>query len=463
MAMQFYASPEQVQRDRSEYARKGIARGRSAVVLTYEGGVLFVAENLTIAAQGQRDLRPDRLRRRRPLQRVREPAPGRRADGRPATGLSYDRRDVTGRALANAYTQTLGAIFTETQKPYEVEICVAQVGATPEQDELYRITYDGSVNDEPGFMAMGGQAEAISNVLKSRHSGSRVAERRAHAGGGGARQRRRRERRPRASSGAAQLEVAVLDRSRKGRAFRRITGAALTTLLGGGSDTPEKELGDAGASADAAPPAPGPQKPTVSAASVDLEDGAAKGGAAKVRRGQGGRRPGARRTTHVVDRTATGPASPSGGTGPVAVGTTLGTRPAGIDVPAAGSTGGAAASASSRRSGRHHCALSRYQMTVAASPVGEVRLRPVAELRADLRVVQGVPLVVALAVLDVRDAVPAGPAGRQQQPGQLPVGQLGAAADVVDLAGPPTGQRQRHARGSGRRTCSQSRTWLPSP
>jgi proteasome alpha subunit len=171
VAMQFYASPEQVQRDRSEYARKGIARGRSAVVLTYEGGVLMVAENITtlrkiseiydkigFAAVGRYN-EFENLRR----------AGVRMAD---LNGYSYDRRDVTGRGLANAFTQTLGAIFSETQKPYEVEICIAQVGATPEADELYRITYDGSVMDEPGFMAMGGQAEAISNVLRERHDGA---------------------------------------------------------------------------------------------------------------------------------------------------------------------------------------------------------------------------------------------------------------------------------------------------
>jgi proteasome alpha subunit len=274
VAMQFYASPEQVQRDRSEYARKGIARGRSAVVLTYEGGVLFVAENLTSLRKISEIY--DRIGFAA-VGRYNEFENLRRAGVRMAdlNGFSYDRRDVTGRGIANAYTQTLGAIFTETQKPYEVEICVAQVGATPEQDELYRITYDGSVNDEPGFMAMGGQAEAISNVLKSRHQGSAslndalslAVEALASIGGENGAPR---------ELGAAQLEVAVLDRSRKGRAFRRITDAALTTLLGGGSDTPEKELGDAGAVADAAPPAPGPEKPTVSAASVDLEDGADK-------------------------------------------------------------------------------------------------------------------------------------------------------------------------------------------
>ena len=266
MAMQFYASPEQVQRDRSEYARKGIARGRSAVVLTYEGGILLVAENLTslrkiselydkigFAAVGRYN-EFESLRR----------AGVRMAD---LNGYSYDRRDVTGRALANAYTQTLGAIFSETQKPYEVEICVAQVGASAEADELYRITYDGSVMDEPGFMAMGGSAEAISTVLRSRHDVTAdvaaalalAVEGLASVGGENGTPR---------ELGAAQLEVAVLDRRRNGRTFRRITGAALSSLLEGGKDVPEKELGDAGV---AAPPAPAQDKPTVSAAPVDLE------------------------------------------------------------------------------------------------------------------------------------------------------------------------------------------------
>ncbi|GAA0501996.1 proteasome subunit alpha [Paractinoplanes deccanensis] len=277
MAMQFYASPEQVQRDRSEYARKGIARGRSAVVLTYEGGILLVAENITtlrkiseiydkigFAAVGRYN-EFENLRR----------AGVRMAD---LNGYSYDRRDVTGRGLANAYTQTLGAIFTETQKPYEVEICVAQVGASPETDELYRITYDGSVMDEPGFMAMGGQAEAISNVLRERHDTAAdlpaalalAAEALGSVGGENGQTRK---------LDAKQLEVAVLDRRRKGRAFRRIAGAALTTLLEGGKDVPEKELGDV----DAAPPNPAGDKPTVSAASEDTED--KSGEAAKAKAG----------------------------------------------------------------------------------------------------------------------------------------------------------------------------------
>ena len=267
MAMQFYASPEQVQRDRSEYARKGIARGRSAVVLTYEGGILLVAENITtlrkiseiydkigFAAVGRYN-EFESLRR----------AGVRLAD---VNGYSYDRRDVTGRYLANAYTQTMGAIFSESQKPYEVEICIAQVGAAPEADELYRITYDGSVMDEPGFMAMGGQAEAISNVLRERHdtaadlpSALKLAAEALGSVGGENGQTRQLD--------AKQLEVAVLDRRRKGRAFRRIAGAALTTLLVGDEEVPDKDLGDV----DAAPPGPAEVKPTVSAASVDTEGG----------------------------------------------------------------------------------------------------------------------------------------------------------------------------------------------
>jgi proteasome alpha subunit len=230
VAMQFYASPEQIMRDRSEYARKNIARGRGVVVLTYAGGVLFVAENLSTTLHKVSEIY-DRIGfaavgRYNEFENLRA-AGVRMADLR---GYSYDRRDVTGRALASAYTQTLGAIFTEQSKPFEVEICVAEVGTTPETDELYRITYDGSVSDEPGYVAMGGQAEAISGVVKQGHRphqslsdalGLAVRALGSVGGEGGtARQ-----------ISAGQMEVAVLERDRTGRAFRRITGAALSSLL----------------------------------------------------------------------------------------------------------------------------------------------------------------------------------------------------------------------------------------
>jgi proteasome alpha subunit len=231
VAMQFYASPEQIMRDRSEYARRGISRGRSVVALTYEGGVLFVAENPSTALHKVSEIY-DRIGfaavgRYNEFENLRA-AGVRHADLR---GYSYDRRDVTGRALANAYAQTLGAIFTEQPKPFEVEICVAQVGASPEDDELYRLTYDGSVTDEPGIVAMGGQAEAILSVLRARHRGEMslaealtlAVEALASVGGEGGQRR---------NLPATQLEVAVLDRARAGRTFRRIVGAALTGLLG---------------------------------------------------------------------------------------------------------------------------------------------------------------------------------------------------------------------------------------
>ncbi|MEV2239328.1 proteasome subunit alpha [Micromonospora sp. NPDC049891] len=269
MAMQFYASPEQIMRDRSELARKGIARGRSAVVLSYAGGVLFVAENLSSALHKVSEIY-DRIGFAA-VGRYNEFENLRRAGVRMAdlNGLSYDRRDVTGLALANSYAQILGAIFTEQSKPFEVEICVAEVGATPEDDSLYRNTYDGSVTDEPGRMAMGGQAEAISGVLKSNHrpdmslgEAVKVAvQALGSVGGEGGAAR---------TIAANQLEVAVLDRNRVGRTFRRITGAALTALLDGDAAGESAAEGDR-AQTPSTPTEEG-HKPTTSAGSADLED-----------------------------------------------------------------------------------------------------------------------------------------------------------------------------------------------
>jgi proteasome alpha subunit len=228
--MQFYASPEQIMRDRSEYARKGIARGRSVIVLSYDAGVLFVAENVSTALHKVSEIY-DRIGfaavgRYPEFENLRS-AGVRLAD---LHGYSYDRRDVSGRQIASAYARTLGAIFTAEPKPFEVEICVAEVGKTPDDDELYRITYDGSVQDEPGVVTMGGQAEAISGPLRSQHNAQmsltealRLAVNALGSVGGENGQ-------PRTLS-ANQLEVAVLDRNRAGRTFRRITGAALTALL----------------------------------------------------------------------------------------------------------------------------------------------------------------------------------------------------------------------------------------
>src|ERR1700733_9408541 len=166
MSMPFYASAEQIMRDRSEYARKGIARGRSVAVMTYADGVLFVAENASSALHKVSEIY-DRIGfaavgKYNEFENLRV-AGIRLADLR---GYSYDRRDVTARALANAYAQTLGSIFTEQQKPYEVELCVAEVGATSADDQIYRLSYDGTIVDEPGYLVMGGQADTLTAEVK---------------------------------------------------------------------------------------------------------------------------------------------------------------------------------------------------------------------------------------------------------------------------------------------------------
>jgi proteasome alpha subunit len=276
VAMQFYASPEQIMRDRSEYARKGIARGRSVVVLTFGGGVLFVAENISTTLHKVSEIY-DRIGfaavgRYNEFENLRS-AGVRMADLR---GYSYDRRDVTGRALASAYAQTLGSIFSEQGKPYEVEICVAEVGTTAAKDELYRLTYDGSVQDEPGFMAMGGQAEAIGNVLRAEHNESHSMEEAlklavkalSSVGGEGGNSR---------TIAAEQLEVALLDRARKGRTFRRLLGTAIESMLP--AKTPPPAAAPAGASEEAAGGA---------AAGGAANGGAANGGAANGGAGNGG-------------------------------------------------------------------------------------------------------------------------------------------------------------------------------
>jgi proteasome alpha subunit len=230
MSMPFYASAEQIMRDRSEYARKGIARGRSVVVMTYADGVLFVAENASSALHKVSEIY-DRIAfaavgKYNEFENLRV-AGIRLADLR---GYSYDRRDVTARALANAYAQTLGTIFTEQQKPYEVELCVAEVGPSAADDQLYRLSYDGTIVDEPEFLVMGGQAEALTSEMRRTFAAGQALREALNAavtalgsvGGtdGGAR-----------SLPAGQLEVAVLDRTRGKRKFRRLTGLALTELL----------------------------------------------------------------------------------------------------------------------------------------------------------------------------------------------------------------------------------------
>jgi proteasome alpha subunit len=230
MSMPFYVSPEQVMKDKADYARKGIARGRSVVVQQFADGILFVAENPSRALHKVSEIY-DRIAfaavgKYNEFENLRV-AGVRLADMR---GYSYDRRDVTGRGLANAYAQTLGTIFTETAKPYEVEIVVAEVGLTPEEDQMYRLTFDGSVADEHGFVAMGGSAEAVSAGMSEDYRAGMTLDEAVQLAarllGGPTDQGTPR------LLGPSQLEVAILDRTRPRRTFRRITGERLAALLG---------------------------------------------------------------------------------------------------------------------------------------------------------------------------------------------------------------------------------------
>src|SRR4051795_1971744 len=170
MSVPFYVSPEQLMRDRADFARKGIAKGRSAIALQYADGILFVAENRSPALHKVAEIY-DRMAfaavgRYNEFENLRI-AGVRLADMR---GYSYDRRDVTGRALANAYAQTLGAIFSSGgEKPYEVELFVGEVGDAPEDDQVYRLTYDGQVADEHGYAAMGGSSDSVTTHIKEHY------------------------------------------------------------------------------------------------------------------------------------------------------------------------------------------------------------------------------------------------------------------------------------------------------
>ncbi|MET8678685.1 proteasome subunit alpha [Streptomyces sp. NPDC004647] len=253
MSTPFYVSPQQAMADRAEYARKGIARGRSVVVLQYTDGILFVAENPSRALHKVSEI----------YDRIAFAAVGkynefenlriggvRYADLR---GYTYDRNDVTARGLANVYAQTLGTIFSSAgEKPYEVELIVAEVGDAPEDDQIYRLPHDGSIVDEHGSVAVGGNSDQIGSYLDQRHrDGMTLSEALKLAVESLARDNNGGER----ELTAEQLEVAVLDRNRpQKRKFKRVLGRQFSRLLEaeGGSSSAGKgaeaeEDGDASA------------------------------------------------------------------------------------------------------------------------------------------------------------------------------------------------------------------------
>jgi proteasome alpha subunit len=228
VSMPFYVPPEQMMKDRADYARKGIARGRSLVAFSVVDGIVLVAENafrtLYKISEIYDHIAFAGVGKYNEFEMLRV-AGVRQAD---LKGYSFAREDVNARALANAYGQTLGQVFTHEMKPYEVEILVAQVGESVEDDELYHILYDGTVMDEHGFTVLGGQAEAITDSLKADYTegldvGAAIRLGAKALGSPDDRQ-----------IAADLLEVAVLDRNRTRRKFRRIEDGEVTSLLSGG-------------------------------------------------------------------------------------------------------------------------------------------------------------------------------------------------------------------------------------
>ena len=224
MSMPFYVAPEQMMKDRADYARKGIARGRALVALQYVDGIVLVAENpsntlrkiseiydrIAFAGVGKYN-EFDQLR-----------VSGVRAAD--LKGYQFSRLDVDARGLANQYAQILGQTFTHEMKPLEVEILVAEVGLTPEQDQLFHIMYDGTVIDEHQFTVLGGDMETIRGRMAELFvAGSNLqdAVKFAHQ----------------ALSttdlpiNSSELEVAVLTRSSTRRCFSRLSEATITQYL----------------------------------------------------------------------------------------------------------------------------------------------------------------------------------------------------------------------------------------
>ena len=225
MSMPFYVAPEQVMKDRADYARKGIARGRSLCAVSYDDGIVICAENSSATLRKVSEIY-DRIAfagvgKYNEFDQLRV-AGVRHAD---LKGYSYSREDVDARSLANAYAQMLGQIFTHEMKPMEVEILVAEIGDDRSADELFHILYDGSVVDEDRFSVLGGEADAITGRLEESWRedldlpGALQAAVGALTG-------------PDRTLTGDELEVAVLARSNGRRKFARIEGDRLEALLG---------------------------------------------------------------------------------------------------------------------------------------------------------------------------------------------------------------------------------------
>jgi proteasome alpha subunit len=229
MPLPYYVSPEQMMKDKAEYARKGISRGRSIVVLEYQDGILLVAENPSTLLHKISEIY-DRIAfagvgKYNEFENLRI-AGIRHAD---VKGYSYSRGDVTAKALANAYSQALGNIFTQDIKPFEVEVLVAEVAhGNGTRSEMYHILYDGTIEDERNFAAMGGQAEDIRRFLRDNYRENLPLPEALQLGVRALTVTQNK------SLSEKDLEVAVLDRTRVRRTFRRINADQLGQLLAAG-------------------------------------------------------------------------------------------------------------------------------------------------------------------------------------------------------------------------------------
>ena len=224
MSMPFYVAPEQVMKDRADYARKGIARGRSLVALSYDQGILICAENPSRTLHKVSEIY-DRIAfagvgKFSEFDALRT-AGVRHAD---VKGFTYSREDVDARSLANAYAQSLNQVFTHEMKPMEVEILVAEVGVDKDSDQLFRISYEGTIVDEDGSTVLGGDADTVNERLKANLTDGldMGAALRAAVGALAG---------PERVLEPDNLEVAVLARTTARRAFRRILEPELGPLL----------------------------------------------------------------------------------------------------------------------------------------------------------------------------------------------------------------------------------------
>ncbi len=226
MPLPYYVSPEQMMQDKAEYAKKGIAKGRSIIAMEYVDGVVLVADNPSASLYKISEIYDNiafsGAGKYSEFENLRK-AGIRHAD---LKGFMYSREDVTARSLANGYSQTLGTIFSQELKPLEVEILVAQVGEPGHPNEMYRISFDGSIFDERGFAAIGGRSEALQVFLKDRYKADNPSLKDALSTCVNSLESVTNQK-----VSLEGLEVAVLDRNRTGRKFRRMSPAESRQIL----------------------------------------------------------------------------------------------------------------------------------------------------------------------------------------------------------------------------------------